>query len=502
MDKGAVTEIFMKKLVMIIMTAALLAGCGNTQDTAGEKESLIESTKQSENDEVLSEDSKVTEAVLETPLITWDEKNVEIAGIGQEYEIWFLADSHIIMQDGSETEEVAEYAAQRMPGFTNEMGVSSDAVFSHIIDEANEQKPDMILFGGDIIDFPSDANVSFLTAELDRLEVPYVFVMGNHDWTFPWEYMTEEGSAKYRPMLENHMDGNFTDESEKCTAINKNVLSIKSNSYYSMVELEDLVILSVDDSFNQVAEEALEGIEEAYNIGKPIILMQHVPFSTENLIAEAKKSWSNPVTLGMQVHGGIAPNGASTELWEKTHDDESLIKVVLAGHVHFPYEEKLSESTIQIITDAAFKGKAVKLKVTGIQHQYFCDKFVLTVDDKQYDLKEVVPEMSSVSELLPITDNHLYILGRIDESNNALLIYDFEKDEFVLNEQGTTVCWVQNDYESTRYLKDNVVYDLEGTVIYEPDESKIISMIEYVEKDFKVTVTDLNHENPQEIWIE
>ena len=171
-------------------------------------------------------------------------------------------------------------------------------------------------------------------------------------------------------------------------------------------------------------------------------------------------------------------------------------------YMHFPYEEKLSEATLQIITDAAFKGKAVKLIITGIQHQYFCDKFMLTVDDKQYDLKEMVPEMSSVSELLPITDNHLYILGRVDESSNALLIYDFKNDEFVLNEQGSTVCWVQNDYESIRYLKDNVVYDLEGNVIYEASESNAISMIEYVEKDFKVTVTDLKQENPQEVWIE
>lgn len=136
------------------------------------------------------------------------------------------------------------------------------------------------------------------------------------------------------------------------------------------------------------------------------------------------------------------------------------------------------------------------------EHQYFCDKFMLTVDDKQYDLKEVVPEMSSVSELMPITNWHLYILGRIDENNNALLIYDFKKDEFVFNEQGSTVCWIQEEYDSVRYLKDNVVYDLEGNVIYEADESNNISMIEYVEKDFKITVTDSQHENPQEIWLD
>ena len=143
----------------------------------------------------------------------------------------------------------------------------------------------------------------------------------------------------------------------------------------------------------------------------------------------------------------------------------------------------------------------VILKQQNREHQYFCDKFMLTVDDKQYDLKQVEPSLSSVSELLPITKNHLYILGRIDENKNALMIYDFKKDEFVFTEQGSTVCWIQDDYDSVRYLKDNVVYDLLGNVIYDAGEVNLISMIEYVEKDFKVSITDLNRENLQEVWI-
>jgi len=276
--------------------------------------------------------------------ITWNEKEVVLEGIEREYEIWFLADSHMTRCYDGESADIKEYSAQRTPGFANELGVSSDLIFSQFIDMANEEKPDLILFGGDIIDFPSEANIDFLKAELDRLKVPYVFAMGNHDWTFPWEYMTPEGSDKYRPMLEEYMNG---------------------NTYANMIELDDLVILSVDDSSNQVAAEALGAIESAYELNKPIILMQHVPFSTEKLIARAKEDWANPVTLGMQVHGGIAPNEISTDLWYKTHDEESPIKVVLAGHVHFPYEEELSETTLQIITDAAFKGNAVKLHILG-----------------------------------------------------------------------------------------------------------------------------------------
>jgi len=136
------------------------------------------------------------------------------------------------------------------------------------------------------------------------------------------------------------------------------------------------------------------------------------------------------------------------------------------------------------------------------EHEYFCDKLMLTVDDKQYDLAEVVPDMISVSELLPITNNHLFILGRIDENTNALIIYDFKKDAIVFSRRGTTMCWIQDDYDSVRYLMDNVVYDLDENIIYQPDTEHIVNMIEYVDKDFCVTIVDLERQNPEQVWVE
>ena len=83
-----------------------------------------------------------------------------------------------------------------------------------------------------------------------------------------------------------------------------------------------------------------------------------------------------------------------------------------------------------------------------------------------------------------------------------LLVYDFIKDEFVFKEHGITMCWIQDDYNSARYLKENVVYDLSGNVIYQPDSEHIIDMIEYVEKDFLVTIADFEHQNQEQVWVE
>lgn len=276
--------------------------------------------------------------------ILWEEQEVSITGISKDYEVWFMADSHIIIPDENATEQVRAYEAERMPVFANDTGVASADIFAEFIAQANEEKPDLILFGGDILDFPSEQNIVFLKEELGKLTVPYLFVMGNHDWTYPWEYMTPEGIEKYRPLV------------EEITGM---------DSYAGIVEWEDIVFLAIDNSSNQIAPEAMPVIDQVYSTNKPIVLVQHVPFSTENLIARAKEDWNSPVTLGMQVHGGIPVNAVSDTVYKDVLGDESQIRLVLAGHVHFSYMEQMSESTTEIITDAGFEGKAMKLHLVA-----------------------------------------------------------------------------------------------------------------------------------------
>lgn len=310
----------MKKVwIFVSVCIILLTGCGQkNQDSVSES----------------------AETVQEEVSILWEEQEVNISELSKDYEVWFLADSHIIIPDVNATEQVRNYTAERMPVFANDTGISSADVFKEFINQANVEQPDLILFGGDILDFPSDKNIAFLKEELGKLDVPYLFVMGNHDWTFPWEYMTPEGIEKYRPLV------------EEITGM---------DSYAAMVEWEDIVFLAIDNSSNQIAPEAMSFVEQAYATNKPVVLMQHVPFSTENLIARAKEEWNSPVTLGMQVHGGIPVNAVSDTVYKDVLGDESPIRLVLAGHVHFSYREQMSDSTTEIITDAGFKGKAMKL---------------------------------------------------------------------------------------------------------------------------------------------
>ena len=121
------------------------------------------------------------------------EETIYLEGLKGEYTLLFLTDTHMIVRDREAVGQEAENEESRYPGFQNEEGVPSAEQFTEWIRYANEANVDAVLLGGDIIDTPSSANLKWLEEQLAQLNMPYLYVNGNHDWTYPWEYMTETG---------------------------------------------------------------------------------------------------------------------------------------------------------------------------------------------------------------------------------------------------------------------------------------------------------------------
>lgn len=111
-----------------------------------------------------------------------EEKTLVIPGLEREYRYLFLSDTHIISLDGEESEQQLENALPRRDTlFKDELGRTPEEIFPDWIAYANEQQVDGLLLGGDVIDFPSQGNLSFLEKNLEMLEMPYLYVPGNHD---------------------------------------------------------------------------------------------------------------------------------------------------------------------------------------------------------------------------------------------------------------------------------------------------------------------------------
>jgi len=316
-----------KKYLFWVLMASLciLSGCGKKAE-----ENRVEMETSENSDEW---EMNVTEVVLEVPELT------------KEYTFLYVTDTHIVVLDELDSDKVEEYADVRFDEFQNAEDISSAELFEEWITYANLNRVDALLLGGDIIDYPSVANIEHLEENLEKLTVPYLYALGNHDWTFPWEYMTQYGEETYLPMLEPYM---------------------QSDSAIHELELDEIIVVAVDNSANQIAPEAMEEYRQILQKGKPVIVMLHVPLLTQSVLTKAKEVWGDSkVVLGGGNYGGIYPNEISTEFIDLTTAEDSPVMAVLAGHVHFYDKDMVNNQIVQIVGDAGYKGEALRITVTG-----------------------------------------------------------------------------------------------------------------------------------------
>lgn len=274
------------------------------------------------------------------------EETVYVEGLEQEYTLLFLTDIHVVIQDDKASQQEQQYARERYGMFRNQEGIPSALQFPAWIAYANETEVDAVLLGGDIIDSPSDANVEWLQGQLAELEMPWLYVPGNHDWSFPWEYMTDYGKENYLPRLSPMMQGNPAIQS---------------------LEVGELLLVGVDDSTGQVDPDAVSVYEELLAQDKPVILVNHVPFAAQTLLPRAVEAWSSPAVIGNGNGGGIWPDEISRYFLELTTAEDSPVRLALAGHVHL-YDDGILEGERQlrqIVGDAAYKGHATLIRICG-----------------------------------------------------------------------------------------------------------------------------------------
>lgn len=273
------------------------------------------------------------------------EETIVLPGIKGEYRFLFVTDSHVVVMDGSENPKESSYGAERLNLFRTD-GKSAAGQFTGWMDYAARQELDGVLLGGDIVDFPSQANLGFLKGQLEGLKCPYLYTPGNHDWTYPWEYLTEKGKQEYLPLLAPYTRGN--------TDLN-------------VLDYGEFLIAAADNSSGQFTEAAARGLADVCGRGKPVILLIHVPVLSQSVLIKAREVWKGGVVLGGGNYGGIYPDDASRKVLDLISAKDSPVRAVLAGHVHFADRDMVegADGVVQLVGDAGFKGAATVIRIKG-----------------------------------------------------------------------------------------------------------------------------------------
>ena len=172
---------------------------------------------------------------------------------------------------------------------------------------------DMLFLTGDIIDFPSDANLSLLKSCVRNSPVPSMYITGNHDWSFFDNYNSAYARQTYLPQL-----------------------------------------AALDNAMDEVPGEALNGLRKLCQGTKPIILLMHIPMTVETLTQPTKNVWGRDICMGP---GGVGYwLDTVYGLYQLVAVQETPIVAVVTGHVHFSHEDTLPNGVPQIVTGTASQG--------------------------------------------------------------------------------------------------------------------------------------------------
>lgn len=108
-------------------------------------------------------------------------------------------------------------------------------------------------------------------------------------------------------------------------------------------------------------------LKEIFAQGKPIILVTHVPFNSkidDSLDKASKAGWQRNLTWDEAGTAYIADENTK-EFLNMLYAENSPVKAVIAGHLHFKNTVKLNENITQYVFDATFKGNIGILNVMG-----------------------------------------------------------------------------------------------------------------------------------------
>lgn len=285
---------------------------------------------------------RITHAWTDTTAI------IGVEGLKSPVRVLHVTDAHLVLLDKRDQEYESATESHRLLFRTirhddNGKPVPADVSFDRILDRADPDRLSLIALTGDIVHFPSAANVNHVASQLRQTRVPWLYVSGNQDWHFPGREGREELRDDFNPRLIPLTEGR--------PACNARTLG-------------GLRFVTIDNSTYQVSQEQLAFVRKELAAGAPVVLLMHIPLSLPALRAETIRKWKSPLLMADPRW-----DAASRAQWDAEEEDRPptlelarLLRTapnlvaVLCGHVNFAQAEPLSPWAVQYVGKPAYEG--------------------------------------------------------------------------------------------------------------------------------------------------
>ena len=259
---------------------------------------------------------------------------IVIPGVKGEYRFIHITDLHIHAWDEMSTEEEKEraknawvegkenFAKSSGEPFGESQKISTVEAFEKILLLANELSPKAILLTGDNLDHMHPAGEKYLKnrlLEYAKKGGNYICVPGNHeapDFNGIW------------------------------------------SSELQVFDFKEFRIVAINDSGKTVDEETLIKLESLCKDGIPIIIICHIPLSTE--LCRSKLEYAGPY-----FYIDEKTDDANGRKFVSLVKNSEEIRAVICGHLHRYIKCEISDAKIQIIGSQGMAGAVDLITVCG-----------------------------------------------------------------------------------------------------------------------------------------
>ncbi|MBO7680932.1 MAG: metallophosphoesterase [Thermoguttaceae bacterium] len=272
--------------------------------------------------------------------------------IEREFTALHISDSHLAYADDRDSEEKRARAEKRVEVFRGHPLETLHAALSYA-----EEKGELLLHTGDMIDFVTAKNLDLTSEALANRDC--LLSAGNHD---------------FYPM---QGDGAVQNEEYKIGAIQDAQPFFPNDMRFCARVINGVNFIAFDDAFYYVADDLIDRFKAEAAKGLPIVAMCHCPLYTPELYKHCVENRGDHVALIVGASDEEMAHYPESyfKRYRWGHDEqiatrafvdylrgEPLLKAVLCGHLHFPWQGRFSDTAAQYIAGANFKGDVNEIK--------------------------------------------------------------------------------------------------------------------------------------------
>lgn len=309
-----------------------------------EEEIVPESSEESqENVQIIS--SGDAEIVYDPPEYNFklDEITVEIEDLPHSYEIAFVNDLHMITdkEPGDVLEENLSKVMERYETLpVTPEGIHAEALWPEIIEYLNFHQFDAVIFGGDMLDYGSHSNMEALSEGFEDLKYPkeqIMYIRSDHDYGgwYGGGVFTDADGEQLQSELWDGDDG------------------------MACIEFDEFRIVGINRSYQNLSEERLQFLLKELNGDKPVILVTHVPFYSEEdeSLEQLSMEVRNKIYYWNWENSSYYPNENTQKLIDCMYGKDTSVIQILAAHLHARWDGVVANDLKEHIFAPAFEGR-------------------------------------------------------------------------------------------------------------------------------------------------